>query len=88
MSKPVDTSCKPISMWGYFGYQLLFAIPFIGIVCLIVCALSAKNINLRNFARSYFCVVILVMILFAIMFACGGVAALLGFLESVSAVLL
>lgn len=30
---------KPISMWGYFGYQILFAIPCIGWILLLVFAL-------------------------------------------------
>ena len=53
---------EPISAWGYIGYQILFAIPFIGIILLIVFALSNENINRRNFARSYFCVVLLVIL--------------------------
>lgn len=60
---------KPISMWGYFGYQLLFSIPCIGFIVLCVFALGGtKNINLKNFARSYFCVIILTIIIFAIIF--------------------
>lgn len=27
---------KPISMWGYFGYEILFSIPFIGFILLLV----------------------------------------------------
>lgn len=27
---------KPISMWGYFGYEILFSIPLIGLILLIV----------------------------------------------------
>ena len=55
---------KPISMWGYFGYQLLFAIPCIGFIILCVFALGGtKNINLKNFARSYFCFIIIGIIL-------------------------
>lgn len=27
---------RPISMWGYFGYSILFAIPIVGIVLIIV----------------------------------------------------
>ena len=59
---------KPISMWGYFGYQLLFMIPFIGSLALLIVALTHKNIN---FARSYFCVSIIVLILFALFIAMG-----------------
>lgn len=54
---------KPISAWGYFGYQLLFSIPCIGFILLCIFALGGtKNINLKNFARSYFCVILLAII--------------------------
>lgn len=50
----------PISMWGYFGYELLFTIPCLGQILLLVFALGGtKNINLRNFARSFFCLIII-----------------------------
>ena len=65
---------KPISMWGYFGYQLLFSIPCIGFIVLIVFALGGtKNINLKNFARSYFCVIILIIIILIIIFCLATV---------------
>jgi hypothetical protein len=61
---------KPISMWGYFGYQLLFSIPCIGFIILCIFALGGtKNINLKNYARSYFCFIILTVILILIVFA-------------------
>lgn len=69
---------RPISMWGYFGYQILFAIPIVGLICLIVFAITAKNVNLKNFARSYFCVLIIAIIVFAIVAASGMTGALLG----------
>ena len=61
----------PISMWGYFGYQILFAIPFIGFIVLIIIAIGAKNINLKNFARSYFCLLIIALIVGAILVVTG-----------------
>jgi hypothetical protein len=67
---------KPISMWGYFGYQLLFSIPCIGFILLLVFAFGGtKNVNLKNFARSYFCYIIILAIIFAIFFfVFGGLA--------------
>ncbi len=51
---------QPISMWGYFGYQILFALPIIGWIILLIFSFGGtKNINVRNFARSYFCVLII-----------------------------
>lgn len=57
---------KPISMWGYFGYEILFALPVIGWIILIVNAIAAKNENVKNFARSYFCLLIVAAIIFAL----------------------
>lgn len=63
---------KPISMWGYFGYELLFSIPLIGFILLLVFSFGgARNKNLRNFARSYFCFLILIIILALILAVCG-----------------
>jgi hypothetical protein len=62
----------PISAWGYFGYHLLFSIPLVGFICLIVFAISANNINLRNFARSYFCAVLVAIIIVVIGFVLRG----------------
>lgn len=57
---------KPISMWGYFGYEILFALPIIGWIILIVHAIGAKNVNVRNFARSYFCLLIILAVIFVL----------------------
>ena len=55
---------KPLSGWAYFGWQLLFAIPVVGFILLIVFACGGThNINLRNFARSYFCALLIGAIL-------------------------
>lgn len=67
---------KPISMWGYFGYQILFALPVVGWIIALVLAFGARNVNVRNFARSYFCVLILALILSLFGIATGGLAAI------------
>lgn len=68
---------RPISMWEYFGYQILFSIPCVGFIVLLVFAFGGtKNVNLKNFARSYFCftiILVVLVVLFAIAF--GGAAA-------------
>lgn len=72
---------RPISMWGYLGYQILFALPCVGLILLLVFSFGGtKNKNLKNFARSYFCVLIIAVVLVAIIMSVGGV----GFLSSVS----
>ncbi len=83
-SPSIPVEYTPISMWGYFGYELLFSIPCIGLIFLIIYAISAKNVNLRNFARSYFCYLILVLIVCAILgiaFSALGISGGLSNLE-------
>ena len=60
---------RPISMWGYFGYEILFSIPIVGFICLIIFAIGAKNVNKKNFARSYFCYTIICIMVFAVVLA-------------------
>lgn len=62
----VPTQYKPLSAWAYFGYQILFSVPIIGFIFLIVFAFNNDNINRRNFARSYFCSMLLAFILIII----------------------
>ena len=64
---------KPISMWGYFGYEILFSIPVVGFILLLVFAFGGtQNINLKNFARSYFCFLIIAVVLLIIIVAIAG----------------
>ena len=65
----------PITMWGYFGAELLFAIPIVGFIWILIFSFSANNINLRNFARSYFCFLIIVLVILGILIASGAFAA-------------
>ncbi|MGN0131699.1 MAG: hypothetical protein ACI4AA_04600 [Lachnospiraceae bacterium] len=69
---------RPISMWGYFGYELLFSIPCVGFILLLVFSFGGtKNMNLRNFARSYFCYMILLCVFFGILLILlGGLTGL------------
>ena len=67
---------RPVSMWGYFGYEL-FSIPCVGFILLLVFSFGGtKNINLRNFARSYFCFMILMVILILVIALLAGAAGL------------
>lgn len=72
----IPAAYKPISMWGYFGYQILFAIPIIGWIFVIVFAISAPNYNLKNFARSQFCLWIIWIILLLASALTGLLAAM------------
>ena len=54
---------QPISVLGYLGYQLLFSIPCIGFIFIIVFAIGGKSINVKNFARSYLCFMLIAIVL-------------------------
>lgn len=45
------------------GYGILFTLPVIGWILAIVFALNDDNLNRRNFARGYWCMVLVVVIL-------------------------
>lgn len=67
----------PISMWGYFGYELLFSVPLIGLILLLVFSFGGtKNKNLKNFARSYFCFMIVIVVITVLLLSFGVGAAL------------
>ena len=82
-NQKIPEEYRPISMWGYFGYEILFSIPVIGFIFLIVFAIGAKNVNKKNFARSYFCYTIICFVVFmvilAIVMATGAVESLSNF---------
>lgn len=58
---------KPLSPWTYFLLNIVYAIPLIGFIVLIVMALGGTdNINKRNYARSFFCSLLVSAILILI----------------------
>ena len=52
-------SDKPISAWGYVGYNILWAIPVLGWLIWLCTALFSGNQNKKSYARSYFCAFLL-----------------------------
>ena len=64
MNNNITEEYRPISPWGYIGYQILFSIPIIGFICILIYAFgdSNKNINLRNFAKSYIYVYLIIVL--------------------------
>ena len=60
----VPSEYKPISVWGYLGYEILFSIPLVGFIMMLVLAFAPQNVNVKNFARSF-----LLWILLASLFA-------------------
>ncbi|MBO4322377.1 MAG: hypothetical protein J5919_05185 [Clostridia bacterium] len=82
MSNYTNEQLKPLSPWAYFGLQILFSIPILGFIFLIVFSISSANINRRNFARSYWCVLVIVLIVVAIVAALGAAGGLLDWLKN------
>lgn len=69
---------RPISMWGYFGYQILFSIPCIGFIFLLIFSFGGtQNVNVKNFARSYFCFLIIAIVLILLLMGISGGSALI-----------
>ena len=79
---------KLLGPWAYYGLQLLFSIPLVGFICLIVFSLDDSNLNRRNYARSYWCSLIvslvIIIALVVLLLATGAGAALISELENIS----
>ncbi|HOB25550.1 MAG TPA: hypothetical protein PLB45_02485 [Bacilli bacterium] len=60
-----------LSPWAYFGYNILFNIPIVGFILLIIFSFDNSNTNRRNYARSFFCIYGLVIIIIIILLICG-----------------
>lgn len=67
---------QPISPIGYIGYQLLFSIPLVGWIILVCMAIGASNVNVRNFARSYFVIFVIALVLYVLLMVLGVGTAL------------
>lgn len=72
----------PLSPWAYFWLDILYAIPIVGFVFLLIHAIGANNVNKRNFARSYFCVLVIILIIFGVVAIFGGGAAIMNILKN------
>ncbi len=70
---PMSEDLKPISPWGYIGYNFLFSIPLVGLVLLFVYAFGGStNRNLKNYARSILIMMAIVIVLYIILFVILG----------------
>lgn len=67
----VPPEFRPLGAWAYVGLSILFSIPVIGWIFLIVFSFSDANINRRNYARSYFAGLLIVVILIAVLTLTG-----------------
>jgi hypothetical protein len=67
-----------LSPWAYFGLQILYAVPVVGFIFLLIHTFSSGNLNRRSFARSYWCSLLLsliVMIVLSLAMATGLIAS-------------
>ena len=78
MAKNYDYGSKSIKPWGYVWLNILYAIPVLGWLVWLINALFARNTNVKNHARSFFCAVVLVLIVAVIAGAILGLMYLLG----------
>lgn len=62
---------KPLSPWAYWGLSLLYAVPVVGLVFMIIFSISKGNINRRNFTRSYWITLLLIVVLIGVSLAIG-----------------
>jgi len=69
-------SRAPLTPGSYLSYQILFAIPIIGWIAVLICSLRSKNINARNFARSY--LLFLLIMAGVLILAWSAIGTLLG----------
>ena len=70
----------PVSLgpWAYIGWSLVYSIPIVGFIFLIVNSFRKDNLNRRNYTRSYWCALLIVLILLALTF---GIAAATGSMD-------
>ena len=78
MAKNYDYGAKSITSWGYVRLTILYLIPVLGQLVWLLNALFAKNTNVKNFARSFFCWVVLAVVLAVLAGAVLGVMYLGG----------
>ena len=85
MSEKPTGRYAPLSPWAYFGLQILFAVPIVGFVFLIIFSISQKNINRRNFARSYWCVYVVAAVIIGVALLIsalnGGISTLFSWIK-------
>ena len=70
--KTIPYKFRPVTAWGFFWLNILYAIPVIGFIMLIIFSFSNENLSRRNHARSYFCIYVIVGAIFLAMFLLGG----------------
>ena len=52
--------------WSYFWLSVLYSVPVVGFIFLIVFTFNKGNLNRRNYTRSYWCGLLVLLIIAAI----------------------
>ena len=72
---------RPLSPMAYIGYGLLFLIPVAGLVCAILFARRASNVNLRCYSRAFLitlaAAVVILSVFSLILFARGQLSSVI-----------
>ena len=71
--KKMPQKYRPLGAWKYFWLNVLFSIPVVGFIFLIIFSFSNANINRRSYARSFFCALLIGLIILAIVVIIGVV---------------
>ena len=65
---------RPLSPWAYWGLSILFTVPIGGLIFLIIFSFNSGNINRRNFARSYWCSILILLAILLVVVLIAAVA--------------
>lgn len=65
---------RPLSPWAYWGLSILFTVPIVGLIFLIIFSFNSGNINRRNFARSYWCSILILLAILLVVVLIAAVA--------------
>lgn len=81
LKNDIPPEYRPLSGWAFFWLKVLFCVPVVGLIFLLVFTFDGSNLSRRNFARSYWCgllvALIIVVVFLVIAFAfLGGMNAL------------
>lgn len=68
----IPSNYKPLGVWAFFGYSILFSIPIIGLIVNLILCFNSNNLSRRNYARSFWCWYLIVAIAAIIIIASGA----------------
>ena len=78
----VPEEYRPLSPFAYFGYTILYNIPLIGWIFRVIHAIAATNVNKRNYARSYFVILFLLILIFVVTMLIGASSGIFEAIEN------